>query len=85
LEAAGEITIAVFGKPSSEYFKSGISLLNASPNEVVIIGDDWKTDIKGAISIGCSSALIKSGKYADGDELHVPETLCLDRLMDIFK
>lgn len=84
LEAAGEITIEVFGKPSDAYFKSGLSLLNASPNEVIVIGDDWKTDIKGAMSVGCKSALLKSGKYADGDELHVPEALCLGRLMDVF-
>ncbi len=84
LEAAGEITIEVFGKPSDAYFKSGLSLLNASPNEVIVIGDDWKTDIKGAMAVGCKSALLKSGKYADGDELHVPEALCLGRLMDVF-
>jgi len=41
------------------------------------------TDVKGAISVGCSSALIKSGKYTEGDESLVPETLCLDCLMDI--
>ncbi len=84
LEAAGEITIEVFGKPSAAYFKSGLSLLNASPNEVMVIGDDWKTDIKGAMSVGCKSALLKSGKYAYGDELHVPEARCLDCLMAIF-
>ena len=83
LEAAGEITIEVFGKPSVEYFKSGLSLLNASPNEVMVIGDDWKTDIKGAMAVGCKSALLKSGKYIEGDELYVPEAQCLDCLMDI--
>jgi ribonucleotide monophosphatase NagD (HAD superfamily) len=83
LEAACGTTIEVFGKPSAEYFRSGLSLLNALPSEVTIIGDDWKTDVKGAIAVGCKSALIKSGKYAEGDEANVPEALCLERLMEI--
>lgn len=82
LEAACEKTIEVFGKPSAEYFRSGLSILNASPSEVTIIGDDWKTDIKGAMALGCKSALLKSGKYAEGDETNVPEALCLECLME---
>jgi 4-nitrophenyl phosphatase len=85
LEAAGEITIPVFGKPSYEYFMSGLRLLNASSREVIVIGDDWKTDIKGAMGVGCKPALIKSGKYVVGDELNVPEALCLESLMDVFQ
>lgn len=85
LETAGEITIPVFGKPSYEYFMSGLRLLNASSREVIVIGDDWKTDIKGALEVGCKPALIKSGKYVEGDELNVPQAICLESFMDVFK
>ncbi|MDW7663075.1 MAG: HAD hydrolase-like protein [Bacillota bacterium] len=85
LETAGEITIPVFGKPSYEYFMSGLRLLNASSREVIVIGDDWKTDIKGAMEVGCKPALIKSGKYVEGDECYVPQAMCLESLMDVFK
>jgi ribonucleotide monophosphatase NagD (HAD superfamily) len=52
---------------------------------VIVIGDDWKTDIKGALEVGCKPALIKSGKYVEGDELNVPQAICLESFMDVFK
>lgn len=83
LEAASNITIEVFGKPSPEYFKAGLRLLNASPDEVLVIGDDWQTDAKGASAIGCKTVLLQSGKYKTGDEALVPEALCVENLMAI--
>lgn len=77
--------IPVFGKPSENYFKEGISLLKSDPSNTIVIGDDWRTDIAGANSVGCSSVLVKSGKYSAGDDKKGNQDLVVSHLMDVFK
>lgn len=82
-EEAGGIEIEVIGKPSKLYFESGAHLLNASPNQVVVIGDDWQTDILGAKAAGCKRILLKSGKYQAGDENKSEDTICVASFSEI--
>lgn len=82
-EAAAHISIEVLGKPSIEYFMSGVNLLDAQPHEVTVIGDDWRTDILGANSIHCNAILIRSGKYRTGDELKCKILKCVDSFSEI--
>jgi HAD superfamily hydrolase (TIGR01458 family) len=76
--------IVILGKPSKEYFAVGISSLDANPDDVFVIGDDWKTDINGATEAGCRSILVKSGKYQPADELKCNPTRVISHLMEIF-
>lgn len=84
LETISGIDIEVIGKPAGSYFTAGVQKLRAKPEEVIVIGDDWRTDVLGAAKIGCHSILIKSGKYKIGDESNCKENRSVDKLMDIF-
>ncbi len=53
----------LLGKPSTDFFQIGIDQLGCKPSEVIIVGDDITTDIKGANEIGANSVMVKTGKY----------------------
>lgn len=83
LENVTEREIKVIGKPSKDYFLAGMRRLNTLPEEVTIVGDDWRTDIVGALNIGCKSVLLKSGKYHQGDENNCDGIKCVSTLMEV--
>ncbi|MBB6481264.1 HAD-IIA family hydrolase [Spirochaeta isovalerica] len=84
-ETAGNTKIEVFGKPSLSYYTEALEILDAPPEDVIVIGDDWKTDIQGAENSGCHAFLARSGKYQPGDESHVPGIGVIDSLMEVFQ
>lgn len=74
--------IEVFGKPSQSYFREALKILECKPSETIVIGDDWSTDIKGAIDSGCEALLVKSGKYQVGDEEKLGGIQSIDSLLE---
>jgi len=84
-ESASDCEIEVFGKPSSSYYKEALEILDCQAEEVVVIGDDWRTDVQGAIHSGCRALLMRSGKYKQGDENNIPDVPVIDSLMDTFE
>ena len=46
-----------FSKPSKEYFDTIVARLNVGINEIIFVGDNLKTDIKGAENNGIESIL----------------------------
>ena len=52
----------IFGKPSKEYFEQSIELLDVPREKVVVIGDDYESDIQGAFNVGLKAILVKTGK-----------------------
>jgi HAD superfamily hydrolase (TIGR01450 family) len=84
-EAAGETKIEVFGKPSLSYYNEALEILDCPPEDVIVIGDDWRTDIQGAKNAGCQALLIRSGKYHERDEERVSGIGVIDSLIEIFK
>jgi len=52
----------IFGKPSKEYFEQAIELMNVPREKIVIIGDDYESDIQGAFNVGLRAILVKTGK-----------------------
>jgi len=83
LEAVSGLAVRNFGKPSNDYFEVAGRLLGAPPAEVLVIGDDWSTDVRGANEWGARSALVKSGKYAPGDEERERPWLLVDGLDEL--
>lgn len=75
--------IPVFGKPNENYFTEALKLLKCGAGEVVIIGDDWRTDVLGAKKVGCKTVLFKSGKYQEKDEERGHPDLTVNKLMEI--
>ncbi len=68
----------VFGKPSKEYFEQAIELINIPRDKIIVVGDDYESDIQGAFNVGLKAILVKTGKgkYFDGsDGKKVPDMI----------
>lgn len=83
LELVSHKEIKNFGKPSLNYFSIAGEMLKAKPENIMVIGDDWKTDGTGAAQWGAIPVLVKSGKYESGDEQNVPRCRIADSLADL--
>uniref|UniRef100_A0A1I8AG27 Haloacid dehalogenase-like hydrolase domain-containing protein 2 n=1 Tax=Steinernema glaseri TaxID=37863 RepID=A0A1I8AG27_9BILA len=61
LEYATDKQAFVVGKPEKAFFHSAVESLNAS--DVLMIGDDVRDDVCGAIDAGFKGILVRTGKY----------------------
>lgn len=57
----------VLGKPALGFFEAGLKLLNCSPDDAIMIGDDIRGDIEAAQNAGIRAILVKTGKYKPED------------------
>ncbi|TKR61003.1 hypothetical protein L596_028175 [Steinernema carpocapsae] len=71
LEYATDKQAFVVGKPEKAFFESAMESLDVS--EAVMIGDDVRDDVLGAINAGFKAILVKTGKYRIDDENVVSE------------
>lgn len=74
----------VLGKPSRDFFLAALASAGAVADRTVMIGDDAESDVGGALAAGLSGILVRTGKYASGDEdlLDPPPTRISDNLAD---
>ncbi|WP_200762162.1 TIGR01458 family HAD-type hydrolase [Nitrosophilus alvini] len=63
LEYAAETKATIVGKPSPLFFENAIKSMGLGKDEVIMVGDDIESDIKGAQDIGIKAVLVKTGKY----------------------
>jgi len=68
LEYAAGIHAEVVGKPDPEFFHLALTDLGCPPSEAVMIGDDVRDDVCGAVEAGLRGILVRTGKYREGDE-----------------
>merc|ERR1711915_968670 len=70
LEFAADVEAHVIGKPSKDFFHLALKELgpNLKPEEALMVGDDVRDDVLGAQQAGLQGALVKTGKYQEGDE-----------------
>jgi 4-nitrophenyl phosphatase len=61
LEAATNVNPVIVGKPSPEMYLLALERLRTAASETLVVGDRLETDILGAQSIGCHTALVLSG------------------------
>lgn len=62
-EAACDKEAILMGKPSTNFFEMALKRTNSKAENTLVIGDDIKTDILGAIKLNARSALVKTGVY----------------------
>lgn len=62
LEAATGKTATVTGKPSPAFFSEALKKVGCRACDVLVVGDDILTDIKGASDSGMRSVLVETGK-----------------------
>jgi HAD superfamily hydrolase (TIGR01458 family) len=63
LEYATGRPAEVMGKPSEAFFGLAIGELGVSPDQGAMVGDDVEADVGGAIDVGLSGILVRTGKY----------------------
>jgi len=68
LEYAAGCEARVLGKPAAGFFESAVSELGCAPEACVMIGDDARSDVEGALAAGLQGILVRTGKYRPGDE-----------------
>jgi HAD superfamily hydrolase (TIGR01458 family) len=67
LEHATGRQAIVLGKPSREFFEAALARLGLASADVLMIGDDIRTDIAGAQAAGLKAALVRTGKFRAAD------------------
>ena len=84
LEHATGRRAVVLGKPSREFFSAAVGKLGLAPGEVLMIGDDIRTDIAGAQAAGLRAALVRTGKFRASDlEEGIQPDAVLDSVTDL--
>jgi HAD superfamily hydrolase (TIGR01458 family) len=67
LEYAAGVRATVAGKPSAPFFRAGFRALGLPPSAVLMVGDDIHHDVLPAMRLGARGALVRTGKYREGD------------------
>lgn len=57
----------VMGKPDQEFYRSAVQALGTTESEVVMVGDDIRTDVGGAQQAGLAGVLVRTGKFSAAD------------------
>jgi 4-nitrophenyl phosphatase len=61
VEATSGVKAVIAGKPNPQVYRLAMERLGTSPGEMLVIGDRLETDIAGAQTLGCKTALVLSG------------------------
>lgn len=67
LQNATDRTPLVAGKPGELMFTAALNILGVEASQAVMLGDDIRSDIGGALDAGLKGVLVKTGKYRDED------------------
>jgi ribonucleotide monophosphatase NagD (HAD superfamily) len=68
LEEAAGVRAITIGKPSLPFFRQALRLLGVPPRQVVMVGDDGKTDLAPARRLGMRTVLVRTGKPVTPEE-----------------
>lgn len=63
LECATGKEAVVLGKPAPAFFQAAARKIGYAPSELVMIGDDIRTDVGGAQESGLKGVLVRTGKF----------------------
>lgn len=67
LEYAAGTTAVVMGKPDQAFYATAVDGLGLTADEVVMVGDDIRTDVEGAQRSGLTGVLVRTGKFSPAD------------------
>jgi len=63
LEEATGVEPVVLGKPSPDFFATGVTELGLDAGRVAMVGDDLHNDVLGAQHAGLRGVLVRTGKF----------------------
>ena len=67
LQFASGVQPVVLGKPAAAFFETALALLGCRADEALMIGDDIRGDIGGALAAGVDAVLVRTGKFRAAD------------------
>ena len=67
LEYAAGVEALIFGKPEPAIFEGVIDEIGLPAEEIAMVGDDIRSDVQAAMSVGMKGALVRTGKFRDSD------------------
>jgi HAD superfamily hydrolase (TIGR01458 family) len=76
LEYAADIEARVLGKPAAGFFRAVLDDVGVAPEEALMVGDDVECDVAAALDVGLQAALVRTGKYREGDEERAKGAQC---------
>ena len=65
LEEATGVEPVVLGKPSPDFFATGVAELGVDTDRVAMVGDDLHNDVLGAQHAGLRGVLVRTGKFRE--------------------
>jgi HAD superfamily hydrolase (TIGR01458 family) len=84
LEYATGRAAVVLGKPDRAFYDAAVTDLGLDAHEVVMVGDDIRTDIEGAQRAGLAGVLVRTGKFTPADlDGDVTPDAVLDSIADL--
>jgi HAD superfamily hydrolase (TIGR01458 family) len=84
LEYAAGRTAVVVGKPDPAFYATAVDTLELEAGQVVMVGDDIRTDVEGAQQAGLAGVLVRTGKFAASDLTgEVTPDAVLDSIADL--
>lgn len=84
LAYASGVEPVVTGKPARPFFESACHRLGLAPQQVVMVGDDIRGDIGGAVDAGLRAVLVGTGKFHPADlELGIEPDAVLGSVADL--
>jgi len=84
LAHASGVEPVVLGKPAAPFFEVALSLIGVPADEAVMVGDDIRGDIGGALEAGIPGILVRTGKFRESDlESGVEPVAVLDSIGDL--
>lgn len=67
LAHASGVDPVVLGKPARPFFEAALAALDTPPERTLMIGDDIRGDVGGALAAGVAAALVRTGKFRTED------------------
>uniref|UniRef100_A0A1A9WGT8 Haloacid dehalogenase-like hydrolase domain-containing protein 2 n=1 Tax=Glossina brevipalpis TaxID=37001 RepID=A0A1A9WGT8_9MUSC len=81
LEYAAGVKSVLIGKPNEYFFKNAL-IDGMKVDECIMIGDDVKDDIMGAMKIGLKAIQVKTGKYLPDVKAEPPPTAVVENFCE---
>ena len=84
LEFAADVEAKIIGKPSKDFFHLAVDSMGLDPEEVMMVGDDIVSDIKGAQDAGLKTGLVRTGKFQPSDlDRGITPDFCVDDVTEL--
>lgn len=83
LERAAGIEAIYLGKPNTYVYQLTLNAMNLAKDQVIMVGDQVGTDIKGARDFGIRSILLRTGEFREEEMDNVEPDFIFDSIQEV--